>query len=211
MIAIEEPEPEMMLTRADAEDFCSGRRVPTLAQVEWLLGHQRDHGLRLTTDEVFTLRDVGSRLSAAAHAKLTNPVDDFLGKVLGVIDTGAGHLERSEVSFLRSIYLQAASAIRECKKHSPERCACWRGARDDLFNLRSRVGERSPPGLAALQIWDRLEELSASRTTTHEAPPQPETPFHDWRSWRYWRDVYPSQVAANDPNRPRKLTELMPA
>ncbi len=200
--------PQLKLTRADAEDFVHDRRMPSLAEIEWLLQHQRDFKLRLTTLEVEILRNLASRLSAAARTRVSRPVDEFLTLVLGILPTDAGHLERSEVAYLRSIHLQAARAIADCKHHSPEHCPCCRDARDELFNLRSRVGEQSAMGLAALRVWDQLDELSASRSTSrssHEAPqPQTETPFRRW-DWRYFQHSYDT-----DPNRPRKLTELMP-
>jgi hypothetical protein len=195
------PEPNLNLTKKDAEEIVAERRPASLEEIEWLLRHAQDYRLRLSNDNVYSLRRIASRLSAQARSggQGVDPSVEFLVTVLGHLPTEHGTLERSEVEQLRAIRFTAARAIQACTHHMSERCRCWSDARTALYAIRCRAGEASPLGIAALRVWENLEQLAAA---SRDTAPQPETPYRNWQSWKYWR-----QVAPTDPNAPPQLSD----
>jgi hypothetical protein len=116
--------------------------------------------------------------------------EEFIAKLLGTYRTVYGDLSRSEVARIESIRIEAERSIAACKQHKKERCRCWARAREELFELRRSVGEKTPLAISALALWNSLEALARNRlkrqdhqATESEPDVQPGI-IYNWRHFK---------------------------
>ena len=182
------------LTRADLEDIIAQRKSTTMTQIEWLLAHARDYELRLTSNEEDQLCAMAARIQAdvrLACATRQAVNEEFIAKLLGTYRTVYGDLSPSEVARIESIRIEAERAIAACQQHKKDRCRCWAPAREQLFELRRNVGERTPLGVSAHALWNSLEALAPDRHTgAHSTPSIDSEPgvqpgiIYNWRHFK---------------------------
>lgn len=194
------PSTDEQLTRASLEDILNNRRRPTMVEICWLLAHARDYELQLTSGEEEELRRMAARIQAEARlpaATRQATSDDFVVKTLGTYRTAYGDLSQSDIARLEAIRTEAERGIARCQDHKKERCRCWMGAREALFELR-RAGDKSPLGIAALAVWNSIEALARNRNIEPPPPPPPPlspqaqadifgTPVPNVYNWRYYK------------------------
>ena len=156
-------------------------------ELDWLLTHAKDYDLQ--SWEEHGLREMAVRIAAERHsAAMPNHAEHFLVGTLGILKTPFGDLSAAEVELLQAIRLRATRAIQECDHHQKERCRCWRDARDQLFELRRRHGEKSPVGFASLAAWNSIEQLARTRGDRNAEPhAPPEATGMSPYNWRYYK------------------------
>lgn len=177
------------LTRNDLDAILHERRVTTVDEVEWLLAQAGEHNLQLSEVEELELRNVAARLLASRHiadARMKNHNEEFIARTIGTFSTQYGDLSESEIAALEAIRQQALKSIRDCREHKSDRCACWKRAREALFNLRNEVGPGTPVSMAALAVWNSVEAFARDRPKPSTADQTEALPgiTYNWRHFK---------------------------
>jgi hypothetical protein len=183
------PRNAIHLTRNDLEGILHHRQSATIDEVEWLLAHANDPRLMLSYTEETELRNVATRLLADRHiAEARAGNNEFILRNLHTFATPYGDLSQSEVTRLEQIRLKAIQAVKICTDHQRQRCSCWREAREALFEIRRSAGEKSAFGMAALAVWNAIEEYERThRRVANPEETQPEPPpgiMYNWRAYK---------------------------
>jgi hypothetical protein len=186
------------LTRNDVEGILHHRQSTTIDEVEWLLAHGNDPQLMLSYVEESELRNVATRLLADRHiAEIRGRNDEFIARILNTFRTPYGDLSQAEVTRLEQLRLQAIQAVKACTEHQRQRCGCWKDAREALFEIRRTLGEKSAFGMAALAVWNTIEEFARNRTEPNNQPSEP--PPGITYNWRHFKcpDYYATQISGD--------------
>src|SRR5580700_1013095 len=97
--------------------------------------------------------------SRQVSGRRDDPSAEFVSKVLGLVDTPHGLIERA---WVHEQMRTGAEAIQRCRHHRPPHCQCWSAVRAILW--QARASEKTPEAWAAERIYASLEELElASR------------------------------------------------
>lgn len=176
---------EHNLTRRDVEAIYRQERPTTIDEIEWLLAHANDPRILLSVTDETRLRSLATRLLADQHIAEAR-TDEFAAKTLGIFRTSHGDLSQAEVTRLEQIRIQAAQGIQGCKEHRRDRCLCWKAARAALFEIRQAAGEKTAFGMAALAVWNWIEEFARSRRepTDSQAKEPPPGIMYNWRAYK---------------------------
>jgi hypothetical protein len=206
------PRNTIHLTRNDLEGILHHGQSATIDEVEWLLSHANDPRLMLSYTEEAELRNVATRLLADRHiteARAGN--NEFIARNLNTFATPYGDLSRTEVARLEQIRLKAIQAVKSCTDHQRQRCVCWKDAREALFEIRRAAGEKSAFGMAALAVWNAIEEFARKRTEPKNNQPSEPPPgiMYNWRAYKcpeymaslQQQSITPSQTGDNDDER----------
>ncbi len=178
------------LTRTDLEEILARRKVPTTEHIERLLSVARE--LRLTSTEADELRSIAARLQADARlARISRQAhnEEFIANILGTYRTVYGDLSQAQVMHLEGIRTRGVSAIKACQDHNKDRCRCWAFAREELFESRSKAGEKSAIGMAALAVWNTIESFARNRDQHAKVPTESEPGLqpgitYNWRHFK---------------------------
>lgn len=179
------------LTRNEMEAILRRQRPTTVEEIEWLIAHGDDHNLQVSQTEELELQNLAARLLASKHisdVRARQQNDEFIAKTIGTYRTEYGDLTRAEVEQLEAIRARAVQAIAKCDNHQKWRCACWRSAREELFDLRSIEKEGSAVSLGALAVWNTIDAVARARspaqntvTDQHDGPPGI---IYNWRHFK---------------------------
>ena len=160
-------------------------------EIEWLLAHADHHEVLLSETEEMGLRNIAARILANKHiaeVRREQHNEAFIAQTLGTYSTQYGDLAREDISRLEAIRVQALQSIQKCNDHQRERCVCWKHARQALFDLRCIAGEGSPIAMAALAVWNTVEEVARSRPRVEHSIAEQEDGMpgivYNWRHFR---------------------------
>jgi hypothetical protein len=193
-------DPPILLTRNEVQAILSAERPASVDEIEWLLAHADHHEVLLSETEEMGLRNIAARLLANKHVaevRRQQHNEEFIAQTLGTYSTQYGDLAREDVTRLEAIRVQGLHAIQKCIDHRREKCSCWRHAREALFELRCIAGEGSPIAMAALAVWNSIEDVARSGPRVeHPLAEQEDGPpgiIYNWRHFRspeYMKKVY---------------------
>jgi hypothetical protein len=180
---------DIHLTRNDVERILHHGQPATIEEVDWLLAHANDLQIMLSYVEETELRNVATRMLADRHvleARARSRGDEVIERTLGTFRTPYGDLSQGEVAHLEQVRLKAIQAIKTCMEHQRQRCACWKDAREALFEIRRAAGEKSAFGMAALAVWNSIEEFARCRTdpTNNQSSEPPPGIMYNWRAYK---------------------------
>jgi hypothetical protein len=149
------------LTRTDVDAIIQRTRAASPEELQQIIARAKD--FKLTEGERNQL-SVDLTIAMAQRARAVNgrresPGAEFVSKVLGLVDTPHGLIERDWVNRMMR---EGSQAIQRCRNHRPPRCSCWSAVRAMLWQA-SASGE-TPEGWAAQHIYEFLESFElASR------------------------------------------------
>ena len=179
------------LSRNEMEAILSQERPTTLEEVEWLLAHVDDYNVQMSETEELELRNVAARLLANRHiadVRARHHNDEFIANTVGTFATEYGDMTRDEVDQLETIRVKAIQAINICDDHQKWRCACWRSAREELFELRSNTGEGTAVSMGALAVWNSIDAVARDRphvqNTIADRQEGPPGIIYNWRHFK---------------------------
>jgi|SRR5215831_2364541 len=179
------------LTRNEMEAILRQERPATIEEIEWLIAHGNDHNVQLSDTEELELQNVAARLLASRHiaeVRARQQNDEFIVKTLGTYRTEYGDLTRAEVEQLEAIRVKALQAIAKCDDHQKWRCACWRSAREELFELRCVSGEGRAVSMGALAVWNSIDAVASDRPPLQKSiADQQDGPPGIIYNWRHFK------------------------
>ena len=100
--------------------------------------------------------------SRQVSGRRDDPSAEFVSKVLGLVDTPHGLIERA---WVHEQMRAGAEAIQRCRNHRPPHCQCWSAVRAILW--QASASDKTPEALAAQRIYDLLEELELGSRPEH--------------------------------------------
>jgi hypothetical protein len=157
------------LTRADVERILHHQRKATPEELQTIINNGKR--FRLTDSERSELSVQLTVAMAALRARAQGRVDDhgsLMLQKLGYAVTPWGLLANR--LFFEQTFKAATAAIQRCNRHHAPRCACWRDARETLWQIQNHYGIKSPEAHVATRMYESLEELEVAARSEPALP-----------------------------------------
>jgi hypothetical protein len=153
--------PAIKLSRDDVTAIITRKRSATADELQDIIANAKAY--KLTTGErnqlCLDLSICVAQRARQVNGKREDASARFVSD-LGYAQTPFGLL--AERAWFQNELQTGTKAIAACRRHLPPECACWREARENLYNIRASYGEKSPESWAALRVWEALEQIEQS-------------------------------------------------